>query len=456
MSAKTTKEIAEWVFRTKFEDLGSEVVAYAKSLALSFLGMAVAGSTIPFGRIVIRYVKEYGCPGEAGVIGAGFRTLAEYAALANGSLAHCTELEDDSLPDGLYSVAAWPTVFALGEKLKLSGKEVIEGLVVGFEVASRLAIAGEKAMVKGWTTSPSSLTIGSAAMAAKMLKLNAEEIAWALSIAASQAAGIGRQTGTGAHVVEAGFAGRDGICSATLAKLGCTGNSTILEGGAGFMDLWADQPDFDLPLGDGFRIMEVGVKKHSCCYLQQRNIDGLLELIAEHNISWDDVESVEHGINHTVSLYLKYPQPENAEQSRFSLEHSTVACFLDKKVFLSSFTDEKVHDPKFIEGRKKVKVTVHPEWEGGFFTFGSPVTVRLKDGREYTKLCFSARGEPPNRLGTDEVMKKYLDSVEFAGTFSRERTRKIAEMTLALDKVKDVSELMGRLTFPDKLKKRTG
>ena len=450
MGIKTTKEIARWVCSTGYKDFSSDLVSYAKTLALSHLGMTVAGSAMPFGKMVIKYTKEYGCPDEAGVLGGGFRTLAEYAALANGSLSHTTELEDDSFPDGLYSCGAWPTVLALGEKLKLSGRDVIEAFIVGYEVASRLGVASQKAIVDGYLNAAGCLTIGAAVMAAKLMKLSVEETTWAMSLAASQANGIARQTGTGAHLIEAGFAGRNGICSAMLAKLGFTGNPTILEGRGGFMDLWAGQPDFDLPLGDGFRVMEIGVKKYPCCYLEQRNIDGVLELIAEHNISWDDVESVEHEINHTVSLYLKYPQPETGEDARFSLEHSTAACFLDKQVFLSSYTDEKAQDPKFREARQKVKVTVHPEWEGGYFTFNSPVTIRMKDGTEYGKLCVSAKGDPSKRLSTDEVMKKYLDSIDFAGTFSRGRAEQAAEMTLALDEVKDVSELMSLLTFPDR------
>ena len=450
MGYKTTKEIAEWLHSMGYKDFSPDLVNYTKILALSHLGMTVAGSAMPFGKIVSRYIKDYGCPAEAGVIGGGFRTLAEYAALANGSLAHTTELEDDSFPDGLYSCGAWPTVLALGEKLKLSGKDVIEAFILGYEVASRIGVASQKAIVDGYLNAAGCLTIGAAAMASKLLRLSAEETTWALSLAASQANGIARQTGTGAHLIEAGFAGRNGICSAMLAKLGFTGNTTILEGRGGFMDLWAGQPDFDLPLGDGFRVMEVGIKKYPCCYLQQRNIDGVLDLIAEHNISWDDVESVEHEINHTVSLYLKYPQPETGEDARFSLEHSTVACFLDRQVFLSSYTDEKARDPRFREARRKVKVTVHPEWEGGYFTFNSPVTIRLKDGTEYKKLCVYARGDPSNRLSLEEVMKKYTDCIEFAGTFSREAAEKAAEMTLKLDEVKDVSELMSILTFPDK------
>ena len=287
-------------------------------------------------------------------------------------------------------------------------------------------------------------------MASKLLKLDVEKTTHALSIAASQANGIARQTGAGAHLIEAGFAGRNGICAASLAKLGFTGNPTILEGRGGFMDLWAGEPDFDLPLGEGYRAMEIGIKKYPCCYLMQRNIDGVLELIDEHNISWNDVESVEHGINHTVSLYLKYPQPETGEDARFSLPHSTVACFFEKKVFLDSYTDAKAQDPKFKEARAKVNVDVHEEWDRGYFAFQSPVAIRLKDGTTHEKLCIDAKGDPSQRLNSDEVKQKYMDCLDFAGTFSSAAADKAADMALSLDTLEDVSELASVLTFPDK------
>ena len=455
MGAKTTREIAEWVHRTGYKEFDQELIDYSKILALSHLGMTVAGTAMPFGKIVLQYIKDHKCSPEAGVMGGGFRTLAEYAALANGAFSHITELEDDSFPDGNYSCGSWPTILAIGEKLKLSGKDVIEAFIVGYEVASRIGVASQKAITKGYLNAAGCLTIGSAAMAAKLLRLDVEKTIHALSLAASQATGIARQTGAGAHVIESGFAGRNGICSAMLARLGFTGSPTILEGHAGFMDLWTELPDFDLPLGEGgYRVMQIGIKKYPCCYLQQRNIDGVLDLIAEHNISWDDVESIEHEINHTVSLYLKYPQPETGEDARFSVEHSTVACFFEKQVFLSSYTDEKARDPKYKEARKKVKVTVHPEWPNGYFAFDSPLTIRLKDGREYKKICVSARGDPSKRLGVDEIKKKYLDCMDFAGSFSKEATEKAAEMALALDEIKDVSELMSLLTFPDKDKRK--
>jgi 2-methylcitrate dehydratase PrpD len=196
--------------------------------------------------------------------------------------------------------------------------------------------------------------------------------------------------------------------------------------------------------------MDIGIKKYPCCYLQQRNIDGVLDLISEHHITWDEIESVEHEINHTVSLYLKYVQPETGEDSRFSLEHSTVACFFDDKVFLNSYTDDKARDPQFKEARKRVRVIVHPEWPGGYFAFDSPVTIRLKDGRTLSKLCVNARGDPTQRLTEDEVMQKYFDCVDFAGMLSRKSAEKAAEMLLRLDTLDELGPLMDIFAFPER------
>ena len=448
MGAKTTREIAEFVNGIEYKNLSSEVVSYAKSISLCHLGMNVAGAILTPGKIAIRYTKEQKATTEAGVLGAGFRTSGEYAALANGTLCHATELEDVSFPEGQYTCSVFPAVFALGEKLKLSGKDIIEGLVIGHEVSARLAMACIHAAEKGWMSAAIWANVGVAAAAAKMLRLNVEETTMALSLAASLASGIARQTGTGAHLFEAGVAARNGICAATLAKYGFTGNPTILEGPSGLCDLVADQPNFEL--GDGFRTMEIGMKKYPCCYLMHRNIDGALDLIKEHHISYEDVENVEVEINHTVSLYLKYSQPDTGEDARFSMQHSIAACLLEGRVFLDTYMDEKARDPRFIEARQKVKLIVHPEWKSGYFTFNSPLVIRLKNGSEFKKLCVSAKGDPSNRLTSDEVMKKYIGCINFSGMFSRQQAEKVADMALALDEMKDITELMEILTFPKK------
>ncbi len=450
MGARTTREIAEFVVATGLKDVPAEVVDYAKLLGLSHIGMNVAGTRMKVGQTVIRYVQAKGGVADAGIFGTGIRAPVEYATIANANAAHATELEDDSFPETMYSCGHWPPVLALSEKLGLSGAQLLEALILGYEVAARLGLAFDRGMKRGWASWAALGTIGNAAAACKLMGLDVEQTTNAISLAASQSAGILKQTGSGAHIVEAGFAGRNGICAAELASMGYTGQPDILEGSHGFGHLWADTPTFDLKLGDGYRIYAVGIKKYPCCFFKHRNMDGLLELIREHNISWDDVANVDHGINVTHAQILKYNQPTSAEQARFSLPHCTVACFLDDTVFLSSFSDEKAVDPKWREARKKVSVTVHEDWpKGGVEAFDSPITVTMKNGTAYSKLCHDSPGEPENsRFGASEVLAKFGKCMDFAEVFSDREIREIESLAIGIDEVKDVSKLASLLTFP--------
>ena len=74
-----------------------------------------------------------------------------------------------------------------------------------------------------------------------------------------------------------------------------------------------------------------------------------------------------------------------------------------------------------------------------------------RSGNEYKKVCIDAKGDPTKRLSIEEVMHKYMDCLDFAGTFSRKTAEKAAKMTLTLDTIQDVSELINIFTFPDKL-----
>jgi hypothetical protein len=46
-------------------------------------------------------------------------------------------------------------------------------------------------------------------------------------------------------------------------------------------------------------------------------------------------------------------------------------------------------------------------------------------------------------------MKKYQDCIDFAGIYSTKKAKEAAEITLELDKVKDINELTNILTYPD-------
>lgn len=115
---RTTQQLAQYVLDTDYGDIDPVVIQRTKDLALSSLGSAVLGSQMTVTRTLADYARGDGGAQEAGVIGAGYRTTAEWAAAINCTSAHCTELEDVAWPEAVYTCFLFPTVFAFGETLK--------------------------------------------------------------------------------------------------------------------------------------------------------------------------------------------------------------------------------------------------------------------------------------------------------------------------------------------------
>ncbi len=450
MAATTTRQVAQYVHGTNYTDLHPEVIDKAKALCVSALGMTVGGSRIHAGQVLAQYARSAGGSPTSGVIGAGFRTSAEMAAMVNGTAAHSTELEDDSWPEAMYTCHIIPAVFALGEELGSSGKAILEALIVGYEVQARPGsiVTDGGASDRGILTAPHLGTLGVAAASSKLLGLGMEETMMAISLAASQACGSTRQMGTGAHLYEAGVAGRNGISAAKLAKLGLTGDAKILEGPRGYFDALAGRPDLEFTLGSGtnMRIMEVGFKKFTACYLMQRIVDGITEIITRNHLSAEDVASVVVDVNPTFPEIIKFPQPSNGDESRFSMHHCVAAALMREEISLKTFTDEGVKNPALQAHWHKTSLVVHPEWKRAIMGESNPLTITTRDGNEYKKLCVVSHGDPEDPLSLEEVRQKYMSCVE--GIIADAPARQGADLIFTLEEHKDVAKLMQILTFP--------
>jgi 2-methylcitrate dehydratase PrpD len=441
-----SRQLAEFIIDNKYQDFDEETLKHTKNLCLSEIGMCLGGTKIPDGQAAISYVKEYGAPAEAGVIGAGFRTSAELAALANGTTSHATEYEDVGFPETMYTCGIFPAGFALAEKYGLSGKDLIQLNILGYEVGSVLSTQGLTASKRGFQIASVFATIGVSAMAAKALKLGVNETMLALSLAASAACGLQKQTGTGAHVYEAGIVGMNGIMAAKLAKQGLTGRKDIFEIEGGFCDAFAGVTEPKVEF-QRFYIKNVGYKRYPCCIMQQNIIAEVSTLVRENNLSAADVDYIQIDAFPGLLRVVPVKHPADQAEARFSIPHSVAACFLDKEIGLESYTAEKAKDPKFHAFREKVKMVVHPEWEKpGLSGAPVPIVVKLKNGREFKVTCASS--DAAYIFNAQEVIDRYIDHASVV--LSPKKAEQSAKMVLALEESMNVMELMNIITFPER------
>ncbi|ALG74358.1 hypothetical protein VY88_20155 [Azospirillum thiophilum] len=445
-----TRGIARNVAASTIDAFPDEVVAYAKTLTMSAFGAMVAGGTCTGSDIVTRYVKRAGGTPEATVFGEDVRLPVEMAAFANATYAHATEYEDDSFPEAVSSYTIVPVAVALGEQLGSSGRDVLAAFVAGYETQARIGLACREARRLGYMVLSLAGSIGCAATAARLFGLDAERTANALSIAASQASGVGYQTGTMAHIVEMGFSARNGLTAALLARDGFTGQPDVLEAPRGLFAMITagkiEAPERILAdWGRPYRILEVGIKEFPCCYHLQRIIETTMELRSE-GIAAADVERVEVEVNAFFPTVVQHLEPHDELQAQFSLPHAVAAAFLDPRVLPASFARERIEDPAVRDFRSRVAMVVREDWGWAPTGWTPRLTYRLRDGRVIVREPPGSRGQPPNLLSFDEAIPKYRGCVE--GRIAEESIVESLAILRDLERCADVSALARAVSRP--------
>jgi 2-methylcitrate dehydratase PrpD len=442
------ERIAQFVVRTKFQNMPLKTIEYSKILALKCLAAMVAGTGTSSSKRIVKHIKERPCISEARVIGYNFKTSVEYAVLASGFFAHASELEDDQFPGPTSSITIFPVVFPLSEKINLSGKEAIEASIIGFEVMNRIARFTEPRMDEMGICPLSFFgVLGAASVTAKALGLNVKQTKASLGLSLTQSSGYYWQSGTDAHYLDSAFACRNGVTSAFLARDGVTSNAEVEKWlvallGRGGVKLDCITSRLGKP---PFFIHNIWVKKFPGCFAIQRHIDALLALMERHKFQYADVESIEVHVGSRDALSSNRPEPKDPEESKFSFQHVLACVLLERDVGLSSFSVEKINDPQFKEARSKVRISIHPEWGHEVLAGIGRVTVVLKNGRMFSKSMEQSVGGPKLPLTKEQVIglyRKYTRSV-----LSDEQISQTADLVLNLESVEDASELLDNLDF---------
>ena len=450
-------------YDVKYEDLSEKAIEETKKQVLDLIGVA-AGGYGQAGVVETRELAiELGGAAQSTIFGCGIKVPAPAAAQANASMAHSLDFDDVHEAAIMHpGVVTIPTALAVGELAGgLSGKELIRLVAVGGDMISRMGLAtrpGDDIHQYGWHFTSINGFMVSAAVAAKVMELNEEQMINAIGIGYHQSSGNGQTVKDGALTkrLGPGFAVRGGITAAMLAKRGVTGSRNTLEGVSGYYKVYhGGCYSRDILVGDlgkRFECENISIKPYPCCRGTHPSADAALSLVRDHGVTADNVDWIEIFCGQGTLGLLGEPaefktKPRNTVDSQFSLAWVCAAGIVNNRVSLASFTDEAIRDPDILAISTKVKVTYDAKYDTGGL---EPVRIdaHLKDGSCRSVEMLTATGSPELPVSFDGCIEKFSGCIDFsARPMSRVNADRIIDTVRSLESLPDISGLLDLLVW---------
>lgn len=417
-----TRTLVHFSHSLNHKDLSGKVIERAKYFLLDYLGVALAGSQTESSLAVYRMLAHSTSPAPCTVIGTASQTSPEYAALANGTAAHSVELDDTNQAGSIHlGVVMFSTAIALSEFLPdIDSDRFFSAVVAGYEVAARLGIAVQPKYhyELGFHPTGTCGVFGATVTAAKLLRLNEEQMLSAVGIAGSMAAGSLEFLADGAWTkrLHPGLAAQNGILAAKLAAEGFRGPGTILEGRDGFLSAYSRNSKPELvtqDLGQTFEVLRTSIKPHACCRYLQAPIDGLIELATTHDIHPEQVARVEVAVLQAGWPLVCEPRerkysPSNTVDAQFSMPFGAAVALTYRAAGLDQFTGDNVRSPQIRSLMGKVVMTKDRRIEINFpAEWPAYVQVHLTNGKQFDKYVRFPKGDPENPLSWEELSAKF-------------------------------------------------
>ncbi|MDO9024046.1 MmgE/PrpD family protein [Zwartia sp.] len=443
-----TRDLGAFAASLKYEQIPENALNVIHTGFADCVGVMLAGRDEPPTRILTEVLAP---PAGPSTLVFGSRTAsATDAAWINGVAAHALDFDDVALK-GHPSTVLVPAILAEAQAVGATGREMMVAYAVGYEVWAELARRDpDHYHTKGWHPTGILGAIGAAAACASLNKLNAEQCAMAISLGASQSAGIMANFGTMTKPFHAGRSAQSGVLAARLAKAGFTSSLDALEHPQGFLSAVSPGARFDVtsPCEAGkvwkLPLSKLSVKKYPLCFCTHRALDGMLDLVAQQSLKPDEIESINARTSLRNTKVLRNHNPQTGLEAKFSMEFAMASCVVAERAGLNELVDEFVQRQDIQSLMKKVTVeadeTEHPDLPG--YSPFDQVTIKLKNGQVIkSREVVAVRGGPDLPLSREHLWSKFEDcatvgQVDFSA-------RSLFDALMSLETVAKVSDLPG-------------
>lgn len=447
----TTRELASFLSRLRYEDLPEEAVERTRELFLDWVGSALAGKSSRPVEILERFAREMGpSGGPSEVLTSRRRTSPLFAALVNGAASHVVE-QDDLHNASVFHPATvvFPAALAAAQQTGASGREFLVASVAGYEAGVRVGSFLGRSHYKVFHTTGTAGTLAAAAAVSHLLGADEASTLHALGSAGTQAAGLWEflRDAADSKQLHTAKAAADGLLAAYLARDGFTGAQSILEGERGMaagMSSDADPEKLVEGLGEKWAVLDTSFKFHAACRHTHPAADALLKGMEENGLTADDIAGVRARV-HGAAIDVLGPvtDPRTIHQSKFSMGFVLALIAERGSAGIHDFTEEALGDPKLRAFHDRVEMVLDPEVDDAYpNSWIGLVEIASTAGEHITARVDVPKGDPGNILDREELEEKARSLAAYSGGASDEEMDRIIARAWRLDDGPDVRNLL--------------
>ena len=411
--------LAGMVHGIRYADLPPEVLHQVKRIVLDTLACAFGASHSKPARMVRGMARELGAAPRCTQIGSPERTSCTLATLVNGTLMRYLDGNDYYFGrDSAHPSGNLASAMAVAQHARRGGRELIEAMVVAYEVQLRLCdLTGVSQ--RGWHAGTHT-QFSSAALAARLLADDVNVTANAIAIAASHNNTLAQSQRGNIPMMKAtaeAMISRGGVEAALLAARGLTGPEEIFEGAAGWSKIVAgtlDAEALSAPCHGCYRVMEACFKPFAAVAGAMAPVQAAMDLAREHAI---DVAAIEQIVitlpanaANKAAGDAKKPMPRDKETADHSFHYCVAVALLDQACGEAQFSVARLGSAavKGLIERTRIEASeaLTALWPG---SSGGGVQVRLGNGAVLEKMYRYPPGHPQNPLSDAAIERRLFE-----------------------------------------------
>ena len=336
------------------------------------------------------------------MIGTQVRASAAEAAFANAVLGHGLVRED--MHTGSVShlgIVIFPTLLALAQARKVSGRDFIAGAVCGYEIGASVGRAlMDQETVRIFRPTGITGPLGAAVAGSRMLGFTEDAGVSALGLAANATVGLNEWPASGADDMffHAGFAARNAVTAGELAELGAFASETALDGPAGLFAALRrlDRVDIVRPFTGNLEIFSVYHKPAPACNYAQTPCQAALAI----GVDSQDITAIQVKCS---AAALNYPGCNAAGpfqrvlQAKMSIYFCVAATLARRSIEERNY--RLLDDPEIARLISITKLQEDPEFTQAYpGVQGSEVIVTLRDGKVLRKKMSDLVPATPDQI----------------------------------------------------------